>query len=122
MTLRILTLIALVAAPAAASAADRECVQSPGKVIELCVSVGQGEARYEVRRNGKELLAPARLGLDFKGEPDARVPAQARGGRGGGRPRPPIEGGPPPPVPRTGGGPAPGRSTPVGNSPGASSG
>lgn len=79
MILRILTLLTLIAAPAVAGAA--ECAQSPGKVIELCVSVAQGEARYVVRRNGKELLAPARLGLDFMGEPAARFMALAVAGR-----------------------------------------
>lgn len=79
MILRILLLLAFVAAPATAKAA--ECAQSPGKVIELCVSVADGEARYAVRRNGKELLAPARLGLDFKGEPAARFTATTVAGR-----------------------------------------
>ncbi|WP_343517653.1 glycoside hydrolase family 97 protein [Sphingomonas sp.] len=73
MILRILILLVLIVAPATAGAA--ECAQSPGKVIELCVSVAQGEARYEVRRNSNILFAPGRLGLDFKGEPAARFTA-----------------------------------------------
>ena len=57
-----------VASPAAA----RECVQSPGKTLELCVSVERGEARYEVTRGAVTVIAPSRLGLAFAGEADPR--------------------------------------------------
>lgn len=76
MILRILALLAAFA-PCAALAAERECAQSPGKVIELCVSIDGGQARYEVRRRGVEVLAPSALGLSFAGEPQARYTAIA---------------------------------------------
>lgn len=76
MILRILALLAAFA-PCAALAVERECAQSPGKVIELCVSVDGGQARYEVRRRGVEVLAPSVLGLSFAGEPQARYTAIA---------------------------------------------
>lgn len=81
MIQRLPALFAALAAPVLAQAAERECAQSPGKFIELCVSIADGEARYEVRRNGAELLAPARLGLDFAGEPAGRVTALVRAER-----------------------------------------
>lgn len=75
MTLRTLALVLALAAPAAAHAADRECVDSPGKVLEVCVSVAGGEARYEVHRGSVTVLAPSALGLSFAGEPQARYSA-----------------------------------------------
>lgn len=56
----------------AAPAAARECVQSPGKVLELCVSVDGGDARYDVTRGDETVIAPSRLGLSFAGEADPR--------------------------------------------------
>ncbi|WP_082560669.1 glycoside hydrolase family 97 protein [Caulobacter sp. Root487D2Y] len=66
-------LLGALAAPAVAAAADRECAQSPGKVIEVCVFTRDGGAFYEVSRGGKPVLAPAPLGLTFAGEPAARI-------------------------------------------------
>jgi alpha-glucosidase len=71
MSLRTLALIAL-AAPYAAQAAPRECASSPGKVIEVCVTVEDGQALYDVHRKGVTVLAPSALGLSFKGEQAAR--------------------------------------------------
>jgi alpha-glucosidase len=73
MLLRPLALIAAVFLPAMAQAADRECEQSPGKTIEVCVFAKDGGAFYEVSRLGKPVLAPAALGLSFAGEPAARI-------------------------------------------------
>ena len=56
----------------ASPAAARECVQSPGKVLELCVSVENGEARYQVTRGAVTVIAPSRLGLAFAGEAEPR--------------------------------------------------
>jgi len=56
----------------ATPAAARECAQSPGKVLELCVSVEGGEALYEVKRGNVTVIAPSRLGLRFAGEADPR--------------------------------------------------
>ncbi|TNE66602.1 MAG: glycoside hydrolase family 97 protein [Alphaproteobacteria bacterium] len=61
--------------PGTAFAAGPECVQSPGKVIELCVSVDGGNATYEVRRGAVQVLAPSALGMTFAGEPQARYTA-----------------------------------------------
>ena len=72
MTLRTLALLALLGAPAGAQAADRECAQSPARVIEVCVSVAGGKAHYEVSRKGVAVLAPSELGLSFAGEQAAR--------------------------------------------------
>jgi alpha-glucosidase len=63
------------AAPALATAADRECARSPGQVIEVCVFTQDGGAFYEVSRNGQSVLAPAPLGLAFAGEAAPRVTA-----------------------------------------------
>ncbi|MDB5704344.1 MAG: alpha-glucosidase [Sphingomonas bacterium] len=75
MILRTLVLSATLAAPAVAEGAQRECAQSPGKVIEVCVSVADGKALYEVTRRGVTVLAPSALGLSFAGEPAARYTA-----------------------------------------------
>ncbi|MDB5457583.1 MAG: alpha-glucosidase, partial [Caulobacter sp.] len=75
MMFRALALLAALAGPAAAQAAERECAQSPGKVIEVCVFVRDGQALYQVSRRGKPVLAPAALGLSFAGEPAARITA-----------------------------------------------
>ena len=56
----------------ASPAAARECTRSPGKVLELCVSVEGGEALYEVKRGDVTVIAPSRLGLRFAGEGDPR--------------------------------------------------
>lgn len=73
MSLRTLALLAALAIPATAQA--KECVWSPGKVIELCVSVENGQATYDVQRKGVTVLAPSSLGLSFKGEQQARYTA-----------------------------------------------
>jgi alpha-glucosidase len=83
MKFRALALLATVALPAialtaplaAAQAAERECAQSPGKVIEVCVFTKDGQAFYQVSRQGKPVLAPSALGLSFAGEPAARITA-----------------------------------------------
>ena len=73
MLLRTLALIAAVFLPAMALGADRECEQSPSKIIEVCVFAKDDGAFYEVSRLGKPVLAPAALGLSFAGEPAARI-------------------------------------------------
>jgi alpha-glucosidase len=76
MMFRALALAALATSfPMAAQAAARECAQSPGQVIEVCVTTRAGQAFYEVSRAGKPVLAPSALGLTFAGEPAARVSA-----------------------------------------------
>ena len=75
MILRTLALLAALGVPAVAQAADRECAQSPGKVIEVCVWVEGGQALYEVTRKGVTVLAPSALGLRFAGEDAARYTA-----------------------------------------------
>lgn len=75
MILRSLALIAALGWTASASAAARECAQSPGRVIEVCVWVDNGQALYEVTRKDVIVLAPSELGLTFKGEPTARYTA-----------------------------------------------
>jgi len=75
MILRSLALIAALGWTVPAAAATRECAQSPGKVIEVCVWVDNGRALYEVTRNGVAVLAPSELGLTFRGEPAARYTA-----------------------------------------------
>ena len=75
MILRSLALIAALGWTASAAAATRECAQSPGKVIEVCVWVDNGQALYEVSRKGTQVLAPSELGLTFKGESAARYTA-----------------------------------------------
>ena len=59
----------------ASPAAARECTQSPDKRLELCVSVVNGEALYEVKRGDVTVIAPSRLGLRFAGEADPRFTA-----------------------------------------------
>jgi alpha-glucosidase len=56
----------------ASPAAARECARSPESVLELCVSVEGGEARYEVKRGDVTVIAPSRLGLRFAGEAEPR--------------------------------------------------
>jgi len=65
MILRSLALIAALGWTASASAAARECAQSPGRVIEVCVWVDNGQALYEVTRKDVIVLAPSELGLTF---------------------------------------------------------
>ena len=68
-------LAALSSATALSAAAPRECVQSPGKAIELCTWVDNGQAWYAVSRKGVPVLAPSTMGLSFKGEEQARYSA-----------------------------------------------
>jgi len=82
MILRTLLLLAALGSPAMAHAAARECAQSPGKLLEVCVSVANGEARYQVSRRGIVVLAPSALGLSFAGEPAARYTVLAAVRRG----------------------------------------
>ncbi|CAN5473113.1 glycoside hydrolase family 97 protein [soil metagenome] len=82
MTLRTLALLAALASPAIAQAAERECAQSPGKVLEVCVFTRNGQAFYEVSRAGQSVLAPSALGLSFAGEPAARITAITAAKRG----------------------------------------
>src|SRR3546814_7902990 len=56
----------------ATPAAARDCVRSHGAVLELCVSVADGQALYAVMRGGTEVIAPWRLGLAFPGGADPR--------------------------------------------------
>lgn len=72
MILKTLPLFGLSMLAMASPAAARECAQSPGKILELCVSVENGEARYRVTRGGVTVIAPSRLGLRFAGEADPR--------------------------------------------------
>jgi alpha-glucosidase len=72
MLLRIFALIAALGWTVTAQAATRECAQSPGKVLEVCVWVENGQALYEVSRKGIVVLAPSELGLTFRGEMPAR--------------------------------------------------
>ncbi|HMA51712.1 MAG TPA: glycoside hydrolase family 97 N-terminal domain-containing protein, partial [Magnetospirillaceae bacterium] len=69
--MKLSVLIALLC-PLAAVAAEQECVQSPGKVLEVCVFAKGGDAFYLVNRHGKPVMAESALGLRFKGEPVAR--------------------------------------------------
>ncbi|HEX8469720.1 MAG TPA: glycoside hydrolase family 97 protein [Brevundimonas sp.] len=68
------------ALPLTAHAGSRECAQSPGRLLELCVSVEAGRATWEVGRLGQPVIAPSTLGLSFAGEPAVRWTAltQAR--------------------------------------------
>jgi len=50
-----------------------ECVDSPGKVLRVCVSAENGKAYYEVSRRGQPIMQRAALGLSFAGEDGARV-------------------------------------------------
>lgn len=72
MSFRTLALLAALASPAIAQAAERECAQSPGKVIEVCVFTKDGQAFYEVSKGGKPVLSAAPMGLTFAGEAQAR--------------------------------------------------
>jgi alpha-glucosidase len=78
MILRMLALFAATGASVSAHAAPRQCAQSPGKVIEVCVWVDQGQALYEVSRRGIVVLAPSTLGMTFAGEQDTRYAALSR--------------------------------------------
>lgn len=72
MMLKSLGLITALAVPVEAHAAVRECAQSPGRIIELCVSVQDGRPVYNVQRNQKLVIASSTLGLAFKDQPDVR--------------------------------------------------
>lgn len=75
MILKTLPLFGLSMLAMAPPAAARECARSPGNVLELCVSVENGEALYQVRRGDVTVIAPSRLGLRFAGEGDPRFTA-----------------------------------------------
>ena len=72
MILKTLPLFGLSMLAMASPAAARECAQSPGKILELCVSVENGEAVYQVTRGDVTVIAPSRLGLRFAAEADPR--------------------------------------------------
>ena len=75
MILRSFALLAVLGGATAATGAPRECVQSPGKVIELCTWIDGGQAWYSVSRKGVSVLAPSTMGLGFAGEGEARYSA-----------------------------------------------
>lgn len=50
-----------------------ECVDSPGKVLRVCLSTEEGNAFYEVSRRGETIMQRAPLGLRFVGEERASV-------------------------------------------------
>jgi alpha-glucosidase len=75
MTLKTSLLLGLSMLAIATPAAARECVRSPGQILELCVSVADGKALYEVTRGEVRVIAPSRLGLAFAGEADPRYAA-----------------------------------------------
>lgn len=75
--LRLILLLVVFCLSSGAWAAPRECAQSPGGVIEVCLFVENGEAKYEVMRNGAPVLAPSALGLAFAGEPAPRYKSLA---------------------------------------------
>jgi alpha-glucosidase len=58
-----------------ADAAD--CVDSPGKVLQVCVSAENGKVFYEVSRRGRPVLQKSALGLQFVGEKAAQITARA---------------------------------------------
>ena len=58
--------VSMIALPVTAQA--RECAQSPGKVIEVCVAVEGDKATYSVTRMGNPVIASSALGLEFVGE------------------------------------------------------
>ncbi|WP_213979050.1 glycoside hydrolase family 97 protein [Sphingomonas sp. dw_22] len=70
-----LSIATLLCGTAATAAQARECAQSPGKVLEVCIDVQGGKALYTVTRGGAVVLAPAELGLSFDGEETARYTA-----------------------------------------------
>ncbi|WP_420606907.1 glycoside hydrolase family 97 protein [Novosphingopyxis sp.] len=70
-----LLLLCAVFVPATAWAAPVECARSPGEIIEVCVTVAQGQATYSVNRNGVPVLAAAHLGLAFADETAPRFDA-----------------------------------------------
>ncbi|HYJ40330.1 MAG TPA: glycoside hydrolase family 97 protein [Steroidobacteraceae bacterium] len=54
-------------ASAAAQARDGTCVDSPQKVLTVCVAVDEGGPYYDVNRGDREIIAHARLGLVLEG-------------------------------------------------------
>jgi alpha-glucosidase len=58
-----------------APATAKQCIDSPGKVLEVCISTSGGGAFYEVRRAGRTILERAALGIVFAGE---KVPQVGR--------------------------------------------
>ncbi|HEY5809617.1 MAG TPA: glycoside hydrolase family 97 catalytic domain-containing protein, partial [Povalibacter sp.] len=66
-------LLALVVMTWVTSVAAAECVDSPQKVLRVCIVVENGSAFYEVTRNGQAILQKAPLGLAFVGEATPKV-------------------------------------------------
>jgi len=54
-------------------AAAKQCVDSPDKVLEICISTAGGGVFYEVRRAGRAILERSALGVVFAGEKVPRV-------------------------------------------------
>jgi alpha-glucosidase len=50
-----------------------ECVDSPSKILQVCVHVDNGDAFYDVSRRGRQILNKSRLGVQFAGEGDAKI-------------------------------------------------
>ena len=59
---------ALCAAFPASAAAQRACLRSPDRALELCTFVRDGQAWYQLNKDGRALLAPSQLGLVFAGD------------------------------------------------------
>jgi alpha-glucosidase len=70
-------MLAAVCFPIVAGASGPECAQSPGHVIKVCVSVHDGRATFEVSRLNQPVLGQSNLGLEFRGEHEARYSAIA---------------------------------------------
>ncbi|MET0498951.1 MAG: glycoside hydrolase family 97 protein [Steroidobacteraceae bacterium] len=71
--------LALMLATRAQAAA--ECVDSPGKVLQVCVFAEDGGAFYEVSRRGRPVLGKSALGFKFVGEERAWIVATGKGVR-----------------------------------------
>lgn len=56
-----------------AQANNTACVDSPGKILQVCVFAENGGAFYEASRHGKPILQKSALGLVFAGERRAHV-------------------------------------------------
>jgi alpha-glucosidase len=70
---RLLAACVAFAAFGVAQATAKQCVDSPDKALEVCISTAGGGAFYEVRRAGRAILERAALGIVFAGEKVPRV-------------------------------------------------
>ncbi|MFL6577080.1 MAG: glycoside hydrolase family 97 protein [Povalibacter sp.] len=77
--IRAMFALAVILCASCGNAAD--CVDSPGKVVQVCIVTEKGAVFYEVSRKGKKVMERSALGFVFAGESPAKIKTAGRPSR-----------------------------------------